>query len=173
MRALEPYAALLPVVSLADWRFTAKASKMLCEQRGGLPLRYNRLLQVAVMAPLLMVGSFAAPASAQIMKRDGFTIDWFHSAGERRAREACENNQPDCRPSVRAEIDQEKAISLIVPWALAGGVILGALFWLRKREQDRLKKRRAAQRKHDPKAYKKLDQSKEDRAEEAARDDAF
>lgn len=136
-------------------------------------MRYNRLLQVAVMVPLLLAGGFAVPASAQIMKRDGFTIPWFHSAAERRAREACENKQPDCRPSVRQQIADEKAVSLITPWLILGGVILGALFWLRKREQDRIKKRRNAQRKHDPKAYKKLDQSKEDRAEEAARDESF
>ena len=135
-------------------------------------MRYNRLLQVAVLVPLLLVGGLGAPASAQVMKRDGFAIPWFHSAADQRAREACENNQPDCRASVRAEIDQEKAISLLLPWALAGAVVLGVLFWMRKREQERIKKRRAAQRKHDPKAYKKLDQSKEDRDAEAERDES-
>ena len=136
-------------------------------------MRYTRLLQVAVLLPLLLTGGFVTPASAQIMRRDGFTIPWIHSAAERRAREACENNQPDCRPSVRADMDQEKAISLLFPWMLAGGIVLGALFWLRKREQERLKRRRSAQRKHDPKAFKKLDQSKEDRDAEAAREDAY
>jgi hypothetical protein len=146
---------------------------MLSEQRGERSLRYSRLLQVAVMVPLLLAGGFAAPASAQVMKRDGFTIPWFHSAAERRAREACENNQPDCRPSVRQQIADEKAMSLITPWLILGAVVLGALFWLRKRDQDRLKKRRQAQRKHDPKAYKKLDQDKEERAAEDAHDDRF
>jgi hypothetical protein len=149
-----------------------KSGKMLSEQWGDGSLRYGRLLQVAVMVPLL-AGGFAAPASAQVMKRDGFTIPWFHSAAERRAREACENNQPDCRPSVRQQIADEKAVSLITPWLILGAVVLGALFWLRKRDQDRTKKRRQAQRKHDPKAYKKLGQDKEERAAEEARDDRF
>ncbi len=119
----------------------------------------------------LLLGGFIPPAGAQIMKRDGFTFPWFRSAGEQRAREACLNKQPDCRPSVKADIDQEKAISLLVPWALLGFAVLGILFWLRKLEQDKIKKRRDAQRKHDPKAFKKLDQTKEDRAAEAANDD--
>jgi hypothetical protein len=144
---------------------------MLHLQRGRPPLRIRKLLQVAVLAPLLLAGGFAAPASAQIMKRDGFTIPWFHSAAERRAREACENNQPDCRPSVRQEIMDEKAASLITPWLILGTIILGALFWLRKRDQEKIKKRRQAQRKHDPKAFKKLGQSKEDRDAETARDE--
>ena len=107
------------------------------------------------------------------MKRDGFTIPWFRSAADQRARDACLNNQPDCRPSVKADIDQEKAISLIVPCALLGFAVLGVLFWLRKLEQDKVKKRRDAQRKHDPKAFKKLDQTKEDRAAAAAKDDDY
>lgn len=130
-------------------------------------MRLRRLLQVMILAPVLLCGG-APEAGAQIMKRDGFTIDWFSSPAERRAREACANNQPDCRPSVRDQMDKEKAFSLLLPWALAGAIVLGVLFWMRKREQEKLKKRRAAQRKHDPKAYKKLDQSKEDRAAEAA-----
>ncbi len=133
-------------------------------------MRLRKLLQVLVLAPVLACG-IAPEAGAQIMKRDGFTIDFFRSPAERRAREACENNQSDCRPQVRAQIDQEKAISLLLPWAIAGAIILGILLWLRKLEQQKLKKRREAQRKHDPKAYKKLDQTKEDRAAEAAKDD--
>ena len=135
-------------------------------------MRFRRLLQVTVLAPLLLCGA-VPDAGAQIMKRDGFTIEWFHSAAERRAREACANNQPDCRPSVKAQMDEEKAFSLLAPWVLAGLLILGVLFYMRKLEREKLKKRRAAQRKHDPKAYKKLDQSKEERAAEAATDDDF
>ena len=135
-------------------------------------MQIRRLLYIAALMPLLL-GGFIPPAGAQVMKRDGFTIPWFHSAAEQRARDACLNNQPDCRPSVRAQIDQEKAISLLVPWALLGVAVLGVLFWLRKLEQDKTKKRRDAQRKHDPKAYKKLDQTKEDRAAEAQKDEAF
>ena len=135
-------------------------------------MRLRKLLQVVVLAPVLACG-IAPEAGAQIMKRDGFTIDFFRSPAERRAREACETNQPDCRPQVRAQIDQEKAFSLLLPWAIAGGIILGILLWLRKLEQQKLKKRREAQRKHDPKAYKKLDQTKEDRAAEAAKDDDY
>lgn len=133
-------------------------------------MRFRKLLHVVALAPLLVCG-VAPEAGAQVMKRDGFTIDWFYSAAERRARAACANNQPDCRPAVRDRMDQEKAISLLLPWALAGAIVLGVLFWMRKREQEKLKKRRAAQRKHDPKAYRKLDQSKEDRAAEAAKAD--
>ncbi len=136
-------------------------------------MRLRKLLQIMALAPALAFGA-APDAGAQIMKRDGFTIDWFASPAERRAREACANNQPDCRPAVRAQMDQEKAISLLLPWALAGAAILGVLFYLRKLEQQKLKKRRDAQRKHDPKAYKKLDQTKEDRAaaeKKAAEDD--
>lgn len=135
-------------------------------------MRFRKLLQVAVLAPALVCG-VAPEAGAQIMKRDGFTLNWFASPAERRAREACANNQPDCRPSVRDQMDKEKAFSLLLPWALAGAIVLGVLFWLRKQEQEKLKKRRTAQQKHDPKAYKKLDQTKEDRAAEAAAQDDF
>ena len=135
-------------------------------------MRVRKLLQAAMLAQALSCGT-APDAGAQIMKRDGFTIDWFYSAAERRAREACANNQPDCRPAVRERMDLEKAISLLVPWAAAGAIILGVLFYLRKLEQEKLRKRRDAQRKHDPKAYKKLDQTKEDRAAEAAAEDDY
>lgn len=137
-------------------------------------MRFRKLLQVAVLTPALLCG-IAPEAGAQIMKRDGFTLNWFASPAERRAREACANNQPDCRPAVRAQMDTEKAFSLLLPWALAGAIVLGVLFWMRKLEQEKLKKRREAKRKHDPKAYKKLDQTKEDRAAEkaAAEDNDF
>lgn len=132
----------------------------------------RQLLQIAALMPLLLCG-LTPSAGAQVMKRDRFTIPWFRSAAEQRARDACLNNQPDCRPSVRDQIDQEKAISLLAPWGILGIAILGVLFWLRKLEQDKNKKLRDAQRKHDPKAYKKLDQTKEDRAAETAKDEDY
>jgi hypothetical protein len=119
---------------------------------------------------VLGAGVLASPARAQIVKPDGMTIPWFHSPAERRAREACEQNLPECRASVRQEIAKEKAASMVTPWLILGFAVLGVLLWLRGQERRRERKRAAAQRHHDPQAYRKLDRTREERDADAARE---
>ena len=112
----------------------------------------------------------AAAEKAPIVKPMGMPIpSFFFSRTERIKREACEDRLPECRPSVRAEIEQEMEYSLILPWVLIAIAVLGVLFWLRAQERNKFKQRQKAQRHHDPKAFRRLDKTKEDREEEAAR----
>jgi uncharacterized protein HemX len=128
-----------------------------------------RVLRV-VLTLLMLAGGGAAPAAAQIMKPDGFAIPWFHSPAERQAREACEQNLPECRASVRREIAKEKAATVITPWLLFGVAILGVLLWMRSQEKKKEKRRLRAQRHHDPAAYRRLDKTREEREAEIARE---
>ena len=52
-----------------------------------------------------------SPAAAQKMSEDGFTLPWFHSRGEKLARQACIDDLPECRDSVRKQIATEKMIT--------------------------------------------------------------
>ena len=79
---------------------------------------------------LVMIGP--APVRAQEMRTPGIDFGWFRSSTERAQREACRRNLPECRASVRAQMNIEQSITVIVPWAALGFAILGVLFWLRK-----------------------------------------
>ncbi len=122
-----------------------------------------KILRAAVLCSAVALGTVATapPATAQIIKPYGMAIpSFFFSAGERRAREACVENRPECRASVRAEIEQEMLISLIIPWALLGVGILIVLFALRNAERKKLKAAAEARRHHDPGKFRKLDREK-------------
>lgn len=109
--------------------------------------------------------SFATPVLAQDMGENGMAIpSFFFSGAEKRAREACENKEPSCRPDVKRQMSFEKQISLTFPWiGLAAGVLV-ILFYARKREQEKERKRRMAQARHVPGAHRKLDKD-EDRTD--------
>jgi hypothetical protein len=110
-------------------------------------------------------GGFAAlPAQAQVMKQNGVAIpSFFFSGAEKRAREACAEERSDCRPSVKAQMDQEKQISLLFPWILLALGVLYMLMRLRKKEKLKEKARMAARAHHDPSAYRKLDRDKDEK----------
>ncbi len=82
-----------------------------------------------------LLGVTFAPApswsaeTAPVIKPMGMAIpSLFFPASEARQRDACANELPECRPSVRAKMEEEMAYSMILPWVLAGGGILAALF---------------------------------------------
>lgn len=84
----------------------------------------------------LVAGSGAAqPAAAQIMPDNGIDFGFFLSPAERRAREACEKNLPECRADVRRQMQDEKGGSLLTPWLLLGVAVLGVLLYARKVEK--------------------------------------
>lgn len=58
-------------------------------------------------APLFAASAVAAPAAAQIMPDNGIDFGFFRSRQERRAREACEKNLPECRADVRRQMQDE------------------------------------------------------------------
>ena len=93
---------------------------------------------------------------------------FFFSPSEQRAREACANELPTCRSSVRAEMDHEMAISLIIPWALVGFGMIYVLIWLRAQEKKKQKAASAARARHSPGSFRKLDR---DGKEKKANDD--
>jgi hypothetical protein len=102
------------------------------------------------------------PAAAQIMPDNGIDFGrFFRSRQEQMAREACENNLPECRADIRRQMQEEKSLSLLTPWILLGLGILGVLLVARKREKAKEKHRREAQRKHVPGAFKQLDKGED------------
>jgi len=127
----------------------------------------------AVILGLLVTGlGMATPAQAQVIKPGGIPIPaFFFSGAERRAREACAQELPNCRASVRAQMEQEMAISLTFPWIILGVGILAALFYLRKQEKEKLRARTLARAHHDPGAFKKLDREKSERNAQGENDE--
>ena len=80
-----------------------------------------------------------------------------HSEGSR------SQSRPECRASVRAQMDYEMSISLIVPWALLGLAVLGVLGWMQMQEKKKQKARLRARAHHDPGKFRKLDSEREER----------
>jgi hypothetical protein len=118
----------------------------------------------------------ARPAQAQDMGDNGWVLpSFFFSREEQRAREACINRSPNCRPAVRDRLDLERGISLLLPWALLTLGFVGLLIHLRRREMAKEAARRAAQRKHVPGGFRKLDKvkSEAERADADNGDDRF
>jgi hypothetical protein len=67
-------------------------------------------------------------------------------------------------------MEQEMAISLVIPWVILGGGILFVLLYLRKQERAKQKARMAARANHNPDAFRKLHRDK-DESKRAADDD--
>lgn len=131
-------------------------------------MRYCRAFVLAICAVVSL--STAVPAWAQVMPSQGIPIPWFHSPAERIQRDACRRNLPECRSSVRAQLEFEESITVILPWVALAIAILGVLFWLRRQEREREKRKRLARMHHTPGAFKKLDASKEEKDKEEDED---
>ena len=133
----------------------------------------RRYLFVVVFTLLAICSTAGAPpANAQVIKPYGIPIpSFFFSGVARRAREACAEERPECRASVRADMEQEKAVSLMLPWLLLGLAILGSLFGLRAQDKKKERARAAARRHHEPGAFRKLDQEPKVRTNDPDEDD--
>jgi hypothetical protein len=116
------------------------------------------------------------PVMAQDMGENGMAIpSFFFSGSERRAREACENRLPECRPAVRAQMSFERDISLFFPWIGLALAVLIALNLARKREIEKEKKRKLAQAHHVTGAYRKMGEDQQPREQSRSQeiDDRF
>lgn len=121
----------------------------------------------------LVTGSVTAgalPVSAQIMPEQGIPLPGFRSRAEELARRACRENLPECRASVRAQLELGRSITVIAPWAALGIAILAVLFWLRAQEKKKERKRLEARRRHDPSTFRNLDKTQADKDREKERD---
>jgi hypothetical protein len=108
--------------------------------------------RTAAKIVLILLLGFAAfapvPARAQIMHEDGVPIPWFHSRSEKLARQACMQNLPECRDSVRQKLATELMITNLAPWVMICLIVLGAVMYVRIRDAKREARRQAAQRHH-------------------------
>jgi hypothetical protein len=121
-----------------------------------MPIATPRRL-VAALA-VLMTLLPAMPVQAQVMTPNGWPVpSFFFSGTEQRAREACAEKRPECRASVRAQMEYEMAISLFIPWVLVGIAALGGLSYARVQEKKKQKARMLARAHHDPGKFRKLD----------------
>lgn len=100
----------------------------------------------------------ATPALAQDMGESGMAIpSFFFSRSERLAREACENDLPECRGDIRRQMSFEKEISLFIPWFGLGIGLIFILMYARKQEKLKEARRKMAQRQHVAGSFKNLD----------------
>jgi len=129
------------------------------------PMKRYRLLFSAFAVVLGLSGvGYTPPAVAQVMKQQGLPIPaFFFSGAERRAREACADNLPNCRASVRAQMEQEMEISLTLPYVGLGIGLIVVLVMLRGQEKKKAKARALARSHHDPGAFRKLDKEKKEK----------
>jgi hypothetical protein len=129
--------------------------------------RYHAIVFATLLAAGVAAGpALVAPARAQVMPEQGVTLPWFRSRSEQIQRDACRRNLPECRASVRAQMDIEQSVTVILPWAALGFAVLGVLFYLRAQEKKRERKKKLARMHHTPGAFKKLDKAKPARSEE-------
>ena len=136
----------------------------------GLLTIASSLCVAAILGVASFVGPLRAAETPPVIKPMGMAIpSFFFSASEARQRNACANNLPECRPSIRAQMEQEMAYSMILPWVLVGVGILAALFYLRAQERKKQKQRLAARRHHDPNKFRKLGQTDDEKEAEARR----
>ena len=113
-----------------------------------MKLSRNRLRRVgaAILAVVMCLGPF--PAAAQKMHTDGMQLPWFRSKAQIIARQACEDELPECRDSVRKQLATEKAITSMAPWAMLAFAIIGALLYARRQEILKERRRQDAAREH-------------------------
>jgi hypothetical protein len=132
----------------------------------------NRFWRLVFVAATVWVLGGVPSAHAQVMKPNGMALPGFlFPAAERRAREACLQQRPECRASVRAQIEQEMAYSLLIPWVLLGGAILGVLLWMRGKEKQKERARLVARAHHEPGKFRKLDHDSDERPKQTDNDD--
>ncbi|MGE4062982.1 MAG: hypothetical protein AB7E79_06400 [Rhodospirillaceae bacterium] len=125
--------------------------------------RTRAIFSALVLGVGLVTG---APAPAQVMPTQGIDLPWFQSSQERAQRDACRRNLPECRAAVRAQMEFEEAVTVILPWAALGIAILIGLFWLRAQEKKRERRKKLARMHHTPGAFKKLEAEKQAKAED-------
>jgi hypothetical protein len=101
-----------------------------------------------VFCLLLVLSAGASPARAQIMHNDGVALPWFHTRAEKLERQACEDNLPECRDSVRQQLAVEHMVTILAPWILLCLVMLGAVMYVRRRDAARERQRHQAERQH-------------------------
>ncbi len=132
----------------------------------------RRALLAHLFAGVLSLGG-GAPAVAQDMGNNGMAIPaFFFSGSERRAREACENRLPECRPAVREQMNFERDISLFFPWLGLGVAAIFVLSIARKNEKQKEAKRRQAQRAHVAGAFKHMGEDRPEQQSSSAPRDA-
>ena len=68
-------------------------------------------------------------------------MSFIFPASERRAREACAQELPNCGAAVCAQMEYEMAISLTIPWIILGVGVIIVLMWLRSQEKKKAKAR--------------------------------
>jgi hypothetical protein len=135
-------------------------------------MTWRRLLLLLIIAFAGFSGPGVPSAQAQVFKPTGLTIpSFFFPQGERRAREECKANGPNCRAAVRAQLEHEMAISLTIPWIILAAGVLWALIALRKQEKKKQRQRAAARRHHDPASFRKLDRDENEKQKKTAADD--
>jgi hypothetical protein len=129
----------------------------------------RNLLLFVILLPL------AAPAQAQDMGDNGFILpDFFFSRAEQLARATCVNKLPNCRPNVRNQLELERAISLIAPWFLTAAAMAVVFAYFRRKEAEKQKHRRMAQRKHVSGAHRRQEAAADkDERRERVEDDRF
>jgi hypothetical protein len=121
--------------------------------------------------PLAVLMPFAAPAMAQDMGDNGWTLpDFLFSRGTQLARAVCETKQGNCRPDVRAQMEIERTVSLIAPWFLLAGAMAGVLAYVKRAERKKEAHRRKAKRNHVPGSFRKTT-APEDKEERRSPDD--
>lgn len=131
---------------------------------------FKKTLRLIMLA--LMLWPVSTPAMAQDMGDSGFTLpDFFFSRADQIARANCLNGSSNCRPDIMAQIEVERAVSLIAPWFLA---VLGLVFllrYMRQREQRKAMSRKMAQRRHVPGSVRKQQEAQAAKAAHQAEDD--
>lgn len=128
----------------------------------------------ALLARLFAAGlglTAAPPVMAQDMGNNGMAIpSFFFSGSERRAREACENRLPECRPAVREQMNFERDVSLFFPWLGLGLAAIFVLSVARRKEKEKEMKRKLAQKHHVSGAFKNMGEDRQEPSSAPARD---
>jgi len=123
------------------------------------------VLGLCIGAMLLLSALGPTPAHAQVMRDEGFLIPWFHSRAEKLARQACQEELPQCRDSVRQQMAAEKAFTIFAPWVLLALFIWGAVIYVRRKEAQKEARRHEAERHHVREKQAKRPQSNMSRRE--------
>lgn len=133
-------------------------------------MNVRQIVLAIVMA--VMMSPLATPLRAQDMGDNGFTLpDFFFSRSEQIARANCINKSSNCRPDVMAQIEVERAVSLIAPWFLLAVAGVFLLRYMRKREERKNLARKMAQRRHVPGSVRKQQEEQAAKVAHQAEDD--
>jgi hypothetical protein len=130
----------------------------------------KKILRLILLA--LMLWPVSTPVMAQDMGDSGFTLpDFFFSRADQIARANCLNGASNCRPDIMAQIEVERAVSLLAPWFMVALGMFFLLRYMRKREQKKALSRKMAQRRHVPGSVRKQQEEQAAKAAHKAEDD--